>query len=201
MNLASLQELFDISSWGPLQWVSQIVGVIALFFLSFSFLQKTRKGILIFQLCGSACWLVNMLLINAVAGAILNVISVIRAVIFLFGEKKDWARHWSWAPILSFAYLGAGILSYFMGDGWTAALPCAALIIATFSFVIKDPFKIRIINFFCCPLWLMYSVLHGNPLGIMNEIVSMTFVLVGIITIDIIGRRRARSETANIEDN
>lgn len=201
MIFVSLQEAFDISSWGPLEWASQAIGLVALFFLSFSFLQKSRKGILIFQLCGASSWCINMLLLNAVAGVVLNVISVTRAIIFLFGEKSDWARHWCWAPILSFAYFAAGVLSYFMGDGWTAALPCFALILSTFSFVITDPFKIRLINLFCCPFWFVYQLIHGNPTGMMNEIICITSVIIGIISIDVIAKRKNKSHIEEKLDN
>ncbi len=201
MILGDVSTLFDFENWGVLDWIAQAIGLLALFFFSFSFLQKSRKGILAFQLCGSACWVANMILINAVAGAVLNAISVIRAAIFLVGEKKSWANHWSWAPILSVAYAAGGVFSYFTGDGWTAILPSVALIIATFSFIIHDPFKIRLINFFCCPIWLTYQILHGNISGILNEIISMIVVLIGIISIDLIGRKRANAEAAENLDN
>ena len=77
------------------QIIAQAVGIAAMGFNILSFQRKSRGGVIAFQLLGSLLFSMNFLMLGATMGCILNIISAIRAIIFLNREKLN-ANHPAW---------------------------------------------------------------------------------------------------------
>ena len=69
--------------------IAQIVGLFAMAFNVLSYQQKKQRDVIAFQLGGSILFSVNYLMLGAVVGGILNVVAIIRALVFLNREKTN----------------------------------------------------------------------------------------------------------------
>jgi len=66
--------------------VAQAVGIVAMFFNIFSYQQKKASTVIAFQLFGSLFFGISYFMLGAYIGAVLNVVGVSRALLFL---KRD----------------------------------------------------------------------------------------------------------------
>ncbi len=62
--------------------IAQIIGIFAMAFNVLSYQQKSQRGVILFQLFGSALFSINFFMINALMGGILNLVGIARAVVF-----------------------------------------------------------------------------------------------------------------------
>lgn len=186
-----LEKLFDFSSWGPRQYIAQVFGLLALLSYIISYQQKKTQILRWLQLSGSICWCLDFLFLGAPAGVLLNAVGIIRGIIYLFKEKHAWARHYCWYIIFITAFIGCGVAAYFMGEGWLAIFPSLALVLTTISLSLESPLKIRIFAIITCPLWVIYELINLNIMGLLNELISLTSAIVGIIRIDILGKKKS----------
>ena len=93
----------------PIEIVAQVVGIFAMLFNILSYQCKQQKGVIFMQLIGGLLFAVNFLLLGAAVGGILNIIAVLRAVLFMFEDKLKAGR----LPWL-FAFMALYILVYIM---------------------------------------------------------------------------------------
>ena len=71
----------------PIEIIAQAIGILAMVFNILSYQGKKQKTVITLQLFGGLLFAVNFWMIGAKVGGILNVIAVIRALIFLFKDK------------------------------------------------------------------------------------------------------------------
>lgn len=203
MNLSLFIKIFDFSSYTPYDWIAQIIGFIGSAFFIASMVQKKKVLMLIFQFLALTFLFVNLLMIHAVAGAIMDGLGAIRMAIFLFRDKHKWARHWGWIVGFCVAFLGAGAYSWITNDGWLAILPTLSCLIVTIGCTFKSPIKVRIAMMIICPLWFTYNLFFVNYAGALNEIISLTFGFIGFFAHDVpvlIQRRKDKLVTNNEEN-
>ena len=92
--------------------LGQIISILAMAVTIVSFQMKTRKQILLFQTAGSTLFLISFILLGSWAAACLNVVFIIRNIVFYFSVDKKWAQHQIWLYILLAAVIAAGALGY-----------------------------------------------------------------------------------------
>ena len=68
----------------PIQIIAQIFGIFAMAFNIGSYQGKKQGTVIALQLVGGCLFAVNFLLLGAWVGGILNIIAVVRAVLFLY---------------------------------------------------------------------------------------------------------------------
>ena len=80
----------------PTEIAAQFIGIAAMAFNIFSYQRKSQKSVITFQLFSAAFFATNYFLLGAVIGGILNIIGIVRAVVFLFKEKlkADHIAYW-----------------------------------------------------------------------------------------------------------
>ena len=169
---------------------AQLVGIAAMGFNIASYQRKTRSGVIGFQLCGGALFALNFLLLGAPMGCIMNVLSAIRAVIFLNRDKLK-ANHPAW--------LAGFILTYLLSYGLTftvfgkepsafhlivEALPVIGMIATTLSFRKQDAASIRRFGLISSPCWLLYNIAVFSLGAIICEVMSLGSLLIGIFRLD-----------------
>lgn len=157
--------------------LTQVIGAIAMILAIVSFQAKNSKRILTFQVIGSTCWTVHFVLLGAYAGALLNIISVIRNLIFYQKDKK-WARSVWWIPAFSLA--GAVIIA-FTWDGLKCLLPLFGVMATTVSFFMTDANKLRCLSLIASPLWLVYDALNGSYFGTATEVFCIVSIIIALI--------------------
>ncbi len=184
----------SFSAMDAREWIAQIIGFFAMGVAIVSFQQKSRRGILAFQFLSSLSWMVHMILLGALSGALLNVVGVVRCVVYYFREDKEWARHSAWQVgfVAGFAVMCA--ISFAGGEGAAALIPFSGMVLTTFSHALKDPFRVRAVTFFNSPLWMWYDIINGSVSGVANEIVCMASILLAIVRVDIPNIKKKKRE-------
>ena len=86
-----------------IQIIAQTIGIFGMIANFLSFQQKKQKGVVAFQFFAALLFAVNFLLIKAYIGALLNVIGVIRATVFVNREKLN-AEHPAWLLFFVLAF-------------------------------------------------------------------------------------------------
>ncbi|MBR2461302.1 MAG: YgjV family protein [Clostridia bacterium] len=180
----------------------QIIGYIAAVIMVVSFQGKTQRFVVLVQMLGAACWVVHFGVLAAYNGMLLNVIGVLRCIVFSQRAEKAWARAKVWNPIFILLYAVATALAIFVfNDGVKALLPFTGMVITTFALTQSDPFKLRMISVTSSPLWLIYNLIAGSVSGVLVESLNMVSVFVGVVRIDIPRLRASRkSDGAEVSD-
>lgn len=186
-------EIYDI--------IAQAVGIGAMAMNCLSFQQKKQKGILAFQLCGSVLFCINYYMLGAMSGAILNIVGILRALVFMNKEKLR-AEHPAWSAAFVAAYLGGYVLVFSVfGKEPTVKnflvelLPVVGMTLTTLSFRYKGTREVRIFGLINSPLWLSYNILTFSIGAICSEVLNFVSILIGILRHDVKRRKNENSKS------
>ena len=91
--------------------IAQGIGLVAMVFGVLSFQGKSAKTIIIMQFCAGALFAVNYYMLGQYLGAILNVIAVLRALLFLKKDRFHAASN-GWLLVFLALYIGAYALTF-----------------------------------------------------------------------------------------
>ena len=186
--------------------IGQIIGIFALVCAIISFQSKTRKNILVFQLFGSLLFSVHFVMIGAFVGALLNLIGILRSVIFMNnseGEKRK--KYWLWIFVV--LCIGAGIATI-DGDlnlsSWSidfsaigtyiALFPVAGMIFTTAGLWAEKPSTVRKISIGSSPCWIIYNLYNGSYAGVATEVFILSSIIIGMLRLD-------RKNVKSVEQN
>ncbi len=170
---------------------AQAIGMVAMAMNCLSYQRKTQKEILLFQLVGSMLFAVNFFMLGAYAGGLLNLIGVLRAIVFVGGDRLR-AKHPAWL----IGFCTAFVLSY--GLVFTAfekeptalhliveLLPVIAMILTTVSFRLENAKSTRRFGLGSSPLWLVYNCFSMAIGAIVCESLNLASIVVGMLRYDL----------------
>ncbi|MBR3927455.1 MAG: YgjV family protein [Clostridia bacterium] len=158
---------------------AQIIGFLAMAANIVSYQFKRKQTVLIFQLIGAALFAVNMLMLGASMGFILNIISMIRAVVYM-----DRKRIQSITGYVNIGFVALYILSYILVftvfgkqptfiNLITEMLPLIGMTVMTIGFSKTSAGAIRVSAFINSPCWLIYNIKSFSLGGIACEVLSL----------------------------
>lgn len=175
---------------------AQAISIAAMTFNILSYQCKTDRGAIGMQLCGGALFSVSFLMLGATVGGILNVIAVLRAVVFM-NRGRLHAEHPAWLGGFVALFLLAYLATFTLFDKpFTAAnallelLPVVGMIATTLSFRLQNARAIRLYGLISSPSWLVYNVACRSVGAIICESLSLISILVGLWRHDRKGRRQ-----------
>ena len=174
----------------PIEIIAQAIGIVAMVFNILSYQGKKQKTVITLQLFGGLLFAVNFWMIGAKVGGILNVIAVIRALIFLFKDKlKANSVFWLIGFILS--YITVYILTFTTFGTeltpWTLIrelLPVIGMTALSVGFRLKDAANIRKYGLVSSPAWLIYNIAVGSWGAIICETLTLISIFVGMFRHD-----------------
>lgn len=171
--------------------IAQVVGIVAMIFNIFSYQCKNKRLLILMQFCGASLFCINYFLLGAYVGGMLNILSVIRAVVFLFKEKMR-AEHIAWQIGFYICFFAVYLLSFTVFGTEKSAknfiielLPVLGMVVATIGYRLKNSAQIRKISIIASPLWLIYNSVVGSIGGIICESFALISIFVGILRHDI----------------
>lgn len=164
------------------QIIGQSIGFIALIISIFIFQKNKRTTMLYILMTSSFLFMVHYLLLGAVTGAAMNLISTIRNYIFSKKDKCSWANSSLWLYFFIGVFIISGLITW---EGYISILPIIGMISGSISFWISDPRKIRLVALIAPPLWFTYNFLSHSYSGMIAEILNVTSITIGIIRFDI----------------
>ena len=174
----------------PIEIIAQAIGIVAMVFNILSYQGKKQKTVITLQLFGGLLFAVNFWLIGAKVGGILNVIAVIRALIFLFKDKlKADSVFWLIGFILSYIVVYILTFTTFGTEltPWTLIrelLPVIGMTALSVGFRLKDAANIRKCGLVSSPAWLLYNIAVGSWGAIICETLTLISIFVGMFRHD-----------------
>ncbi len=185
----------------PQEIAAQVISIVAMVFNCISYLQKKKSTLLICQLVGSVLFGINYLLLGAMSGALLNVISIIRAIVFLKKDKLH-ADNILWTAGFIASYLASYALIFTVfGKAPTPfnliveLLPVIAMIAINLSFRYADTKMVRRYGLVSSPLWLAYNIASFSVGAIICETLNLFSITAGIIKLDV--KRTKKDNSGN----
>ena len=139
--------------------------------------QKNGKNLLFYKLVSDILWMFHYLCLNAVSGAAIAAIGIIREAVFL-NQNKKWAQGKSW--LLLFLALSV-ISAAFTWKSVFSILPAVGSVLSVFSFWKNKPALTRALAFPISASMLTYDIFCGSYLGIANEIFTLVSAVIGVL--------------------
>lgn len=170
--------------------IAQIIGIVAMLFNIFSYQGKRQSTVIAMQLCGAALFAVNFLMLGSVIGGVLNIIGVVRAMVFYFKDKLK-ADRLPWLIGFIAVYIAVYALNFTVfGKEPTAynlvieLFPVVGMIALNIGYMHKNASDVRKCGLISSPSWLIYNIAVGSWGAIICEIVTLISIIVGIIRRD-----------------
>lgn len=154
-----------------------IIGFIAigLFFLSYQVFDK--KKLLIIQTVATAAICLQYLLIGANSGFALNIVCMIRNLLFYHRDKKYLSG--LWLPYTMAIIMAA--VSMLSWDGYHSLFIIAGLMINTVCMGICDTQNLRKSILVTSPIVLIYNIVELSYSGIISECIALCSAAIGIV--------------------
>ncbi len=179
--------LIDIKNDG---WVA-IFAVLSILFNALAYQQRTKRGILMTVVAAMGCVSVYYFLKGTVAGGLMNLISIVRSLVF---DRKDagvkcFSSKWILFGFMAF-FVGAGVYSGVVNkEGVWAFLSVSGMVFATVAMWVKKPRTVRLLSLPGMISWLIYNAHNSLWLLNVSDIICIASILVGIFRYDILKKR------------
>lgn len=147
---------------------------ICLFFLSYQIFDK--KKLLVLQTLATATLCLQYVLIGAYSGCGLNIICILRNVLYYYRGKKIFSG--LWLPLLLATVMA--VISLVSWDGYHSLFICFGLMINTVCMGVLDSQNLRKSILITCPLILIYNVFELSYSGMVSETLSICSAAIGI---------------------
>ena len=174
----------------PYEIAGQIISIFAMGCNILSYQQKSQKRLIIFQLSGGALFAISFFLLGATIGALLNIVAVIRAVMFLFSKKLNMS-HPLWLGAFVLCYISFYVLNFtaFGTEPTPIAfliemLPVIGMTALSVGFMFENSGKIRLLGLISSPSWLIYNIFHFSLGAIICESLSLISIFIGMLRHD-----------------
>lgn len=161
--------------------IAQLFGLGGFVFSVLTFQQNEHKKIVFMQFMANICFTIHYYMLGAYTGSLLNIIGIIRSVVYIFKDHK-WARSNLW--IVFFCLLCTGACAY-TWEGALSLLPAAAMICTSISFGITNPKLTRIISIPSSPMWIIYNIIKVSYGGVLTEAFNIVSIIIGMIRFDL----------------
>lgn len=162
---------------------AQLIGIVALLFILFSFQKNKKYSILLFLVIAQVLFTLHFGLLGAWTGAAMNGVAAIRTYIFNQRGTKSWSNNKFWLYMFILLFWASGIITW---KGWYSLLPILAMTVDSFAVWNKKTSNIRLIMLIPRPLWFIYNFTVGSYAGMITEVFVLLSIVVGVIRFDII---------------
>lgn len=174
----------------PIEIAGQTIGIAAMVCNIISYQYKDQKKLVICHLLGGLLFAVSFFMLGAIIGGILNLVAMIRSVIFLFPKKLK-ASHpaWLWGFFASYIVFYVLTFTVFGTEPTPIAfaieiLPVVGMTALSVGFMLANTKAMRITGLISSPVWLIYNIYYVSVGAIICEAISIVSIVVGMIRHD-----------------
>ena len=173
---------------------SQIIGYIATVVTIFALIQKRMPVILTLAIIANALAGTSNLLISGYAGAGVCAIAVVQTAVSLIYEKKGKKVPVGVTIVFLAAYTALTVVTVVMSQRFLDILPGVAAYMYALAVIQKKPLLFRIFMILNSVLWIVYELTLDIPNWAMAVMFAVQLIatVVGIITVDIIGKKKSK---------
>ncbi len=172
------------------QIAAQIIGIFAMAFNIISYQGKKQGTVIALQLVGGLLFALNFLLLGAWVGGILNMIAVIRAILFLLKDKLK-TEKLPWFVLFLCSYITVYILNFTVfgveptfANFAIESLPVIGMTALNIGFRLKNASAVRKCGLVSSPAWLIYNIVAGSWGAILCEAFTLISIGVGMLRHD-----------------
>lgn len=169
---------------------AQIIGIFAMVANVSAYQFKSRRNVILCQLAGCLLFALNMFMLGALMGGILNIVGIVRALVFLKKERIKLP-----IKLVNGIFMLVYIASYvliFTVFGKEPSLKNLLLEIVpligtgamTIGLSMNDARSIRVCGFINSPCWLIYNTLNYSLGGILCEVFGLVSIISAYIRYD-----------------
>ena len=146
--------------------IAQIIGILAVATYLLSYQLAKRKHIIFVNATSSSLYVLQYILLGALEGAAIDVLSAVGAVMAHNKDKKIVAKYMPIIMILlNLLFLTTGLVLY---KNIFSLFPIAGAILQTSAFWMTSEKRIRQVSFLGTPFWLTYNLTchaYGSAIG------------------------------------
>jgi hypothetical protein len=175
---SGLVEILQNALGGTYIYVTYLFGLGAMVFAISSFQAKKRITILIMQLIAHSFWTLYFTFNGAFVGAVLNLLSLLRCVVFSYKDKYKWAKSYFW---LGFFIVATIVITILTWSKWYDVLPIIGTVALTFGFYMTSEKHIRLLSLIGYPMWLSYGICTASYVAIVNDGICFISLIISII--------------------
>ena len=151
------------------------LGVIA-FIISYQI--KSNRALYLFQLLGSLLFCIQFFMLGAYSGCFSMVLNILRYALLTKYNEWKWVQRKELPGIFCAAFAAVLIFTW---AGPITILAFLASSVSTVFYWTNNAKYIRASNLFCAsPCWLIYDIFAGSWGGVVNEVITLTSILVSI---------------------
>lgn len=156
----------------------QCIGFIALALFIFSYQVKSNRGLFLLQTIGNLLFAMQFVLLGGIGGAIGSLICSTRNFLLILGKEKPFFQMKLWAVLICICSLCSCVYSW---ENFLSILPFISVLTSTIGYWSDNALKIRMMNLLCAsPCWLIYDASIHSLGGVLNELLTISSVLISI---------------------
>lgn len=175
--------MFGIS-W--FQLLIRTIGVLGITATVVGFQCKKHKFVIGFRTANELLFALQYFLLGGYTGAVMNVISSSRNIIFIKMVEKG-KNTLAWRFFFSIFFVMAGIFTW---NGVATLIFCIGKVTTTFIYGSKNMRLVRILSIVTSLMWIAYNLTIGAYEAIVSDVLTIVSVAVAIVRIDIIEARK-----------
>ena len=174
----------------PIEIAGQIISIFAMGCTIISYQCKDQKKLVICHLVGGLLFAISFFMLGAIIGGILNLVAMIRSIIFLFPRKLK-ANHpaWLWGFFASYVVFYVLTFTVFGVEPTPVAfaieiLPIIGMTALSVGFMLENTRAVRLTGMISSPAWLIYNIYYLSSGAIICEAISIVSIIIGMIRHD-----------------
>ena len=165
----------------------QAISILAMVVYIISYCQKKQKTIITLQCIATILFSISFAMLGAIMGTILNIMSAIRAVLFMYREKlKTDNKIWLVGFLISYAATYVLVFTVFKKEftvfnAIIELLPIIGMVATTFGYRAKSGKAVRISGLINEPVWLVYNIFAQSIGAVIANSFSLCSICLGLI--------------------
>lgn len=166
-----------------MNYLPHIIGFMGVICFTIGYQQKSRKGILIFNLSARICFIIQYILLLAFDGAVQNLIGGVCALMAEHKNKDIFAKRiWMWVGIIWILTISAGIASW---SSIFSLLPIIGMVLQNAALWLNKPKTIRLLSFAGLPFWFIYNLHQGAIMANVSDVMCGISMITGLVRHDL----------------
>lgn len=166
-----------IAEKGVIYLISQIISIVATFFLLISYQQRTHRRIVGMQAIAGLLFGTQYLMIGQYAGMICNWLGMVRCIFYSFRTRSKIVD----SPVFPCVFAALFALSgFFTYTTPVSLLPTVAMMISSFVLWNIKAQQLRALTLPTSIMWLIYNASCGAVVAVGTELLSEVSVFIGL---------------------
>ena len=172
--------------------IGQALSLVAVALFATSYQIKKNRSIIIVQTAGTVCFCLSYLLIGATAGFAINIVCILRNILYIFIPPKTTLLYVATAALVA----AMGVVGSLSWEGPVSLLIILPLMVNTVFLSLENPTLLRKSVVFTSSGILVYNIFVASGGGIISESISISSSIVAIIRY----RKSSSSKTIAISE-